>query len=567
MQKKVAGFVLFVLLRGFFLNSIAQADSYNDVLLVINNSSSISDSVGSYFAHARSIPEKNIVHITASTAEEIDNVQFENIRHQIESYLISNNLQDSINYIVTTKGVPLKVMRQDVNANSSFENELALILGPYSTYIGKVGKLPSPYYKKRENFSRIKYGFYIVTRLDGYTFQDIKGIIDRSSVSFNSIPSEAQFIFDTDPLWTAVPILNKNMRNAADSLSARGLSTMLDTTTTFLTNKNNVLGYVSFGSNDNSDQIYTTNAIPGNSYLPGAITETYVSTSARSFNLPATYGQSLIADLIAEGVTAAKGYVYEPYSNAMADVSVLFPMYADGYTIGESFYSSSLFLSWMDVVIGDPKFRLITACSSSDTSMTASNDTTSALPVELVSFTSAVVGSMVELSWKTITETNNYGFDIERRSVPDGSWGKIAFVPGFGTSNSPREYAWKDMNVSTGTFAYRLKQMDHNGNFQYSMSVEIVLSDMPGELQILGNYPNPFNPSTKIKFSVPKAGRAQLKIFNILGQEIATIFQGFVQTAGIFEQEFNASGLSSGLYLSVLEYGNQRVIHKMILTK
>jgi uncharacterized protein (TIGR03790 family) len=566
MQKRIVSFLVFMLLKGFSVNSIAQTESYNDVLLVVNSASGISDSVGDYFANARKIPVQNIVRVTAPITEEIDSLQFEIVRQQIESALVSRKLLDSINYIVTTKGMPLKVMRVTAYANSSFENELALILGPYASYIGKVGKIPSPYYKKRENFTRAKFGFYLVTRLDGYTFHDIKGLIDRSSMMPASISPISQFVLDMDPLWTTTPILNNNMRSAADSLKARGISTCLDTTTTFITDKTNVLGYVSFGSNDYSDQLYTTNAIPRNTYVPGAIAETYVSTSARSFSLPATYGQSLVADLIAEGVTAVKGYVYEPYSNAMADVSVLFPMYVDGFTVGESFYSASLFLSWMDVVIGDPKFRLVSSRLPSDIKVSQPGDTT-ALPVELTSFTAMAKGAGANLSWKTVTETNNYGFEIERRSVPNGSWNKIGFVAGAGTCNSLRDYYYIDNDVSAGTYAYRVKQLDNDGVYQYSLSAEIKVDGIPALLKLMGNYPNPFNPTTKIRFSVPETGNTQLKIYNIVGQEVATVFHGIAYAGNLYEPEFNASGLSSGLYFSVLEYGSQRLTQKMVLAK
>jgi uncharacterized protein (TIGR03790 family) len=566
MKKRIISFLVFILLKGFSVNSIAQTESYNDVLLVVNSASGISDSVGQYFANAREIPEQNIVRVSAPMTEEIDSLQFEMIRQQIESALISRKLQDSINYIVTTKGMPLKVMRVTAYANSSFENELALILGPYASYIGKVGKIPSPYYKKRENFTRAKYGFYIVTRLDGYTFHDVKGLIDRSSMMPASISSTSQFVLDMDPLWTTTPALNNNMRNVADSLRVRGISSCLDTTTTFMMDKTNVLGYVSFGSNDYSDQLYTTNAKPRNTYVPGAIAETYVSTSARSFALPATYGQSLIADLIAEGVTAVKGYVYEPYSNAMADVSVLFPMYVDGFTVGESFYSASLFLSWMDVVIGDPKFRLVSSRLPSDSKISQPGDTT-ALPVELSSFTAIAKGSGAKLTWATVTETHNYGFEIERRSVPNGTWNNVGFIAGAGTSNSPRDYFFADIDLSAGTYAYRIKQLDNDGAYQYSTSAEIEIVGIPAMLKLVGNFPNPFNPTTKIRFSVPATGNTQLKIYNIVGQEVATVFHGIAYAGNLYEPEFNASGLSSGLYFSVLEYGGQRLTHKMVLAK
>ena len=126
----------------------------------------------------------------------------------------------------------------------------------------------------------------------------------------------------------------------------------LDNTTTFLTNQSNVLGYVSWGSNDPEAK---NHAKTNNSWGPGAIIETAVSSSGRTFDYPPSYGQSLIADLISEGVTGAKGYTSEPYLDAIAHPDILFPRYVDGYNLAESYYMASEYIGWKDVVVGDPK--------------------------------------------------------------------------------------------------------------------------------------------------------------------------------------------------------------------
>ena len=573
MEKRNIYLSLQLLLVGAFISASAQTATYNDVLVVINSASGISDSVGSYFANIHNIPEQNIVRITAPTTEEIDSVQFENLRSQIESALISRNLKDSINYIVTTKGVPLKVLRWTPNANSSVESELTLILGPYASYISQNGRLISPYYNQRQNFTHAQYGIYLVTRLDGYSYNDIKSLIDRSAVIPRSIPSGATFILDEDPTYnTSIPYLNTYLSNAANLLRTRGQNCILDTTTVYLTHQTNVIGYVSWGSNDRNQQYYTTNAIPMNTYLPGAIGETYVSTSARNFATPPTYGQSLIADLIAEGITAVKGYVYEPYSNAMADASILFPMYVDGYTVAESYYSSSYFLGWMDVVIGDPKFRLLPTRLPQDTVNTGSTNNGTALPVELTSFTATAQNTGAMLKWSTATEVNNNGFDIERCTVnseqqPENSWAKVGFLAGNGTSNTTHNYAFADNNLAAGTYAYRIKQIDNDGTFKYSASTEVTIAGVPKELKLYGNYPNPFNPSTKVQFTVPENGNVRLSVYNVLGQEVATLFNGTAESGNLYTTNFNASRMSSGIYFSVLEFGNQRITHKMLMTK
>ena len=259
MKKTIINLTLLLLvIAGALVQASAQTSTYKDVLVIINNNSTISDSIGSYFAAMRNIPSQNIARIAVPSTEEIDSAQFENLRSQVENILTSRNIKDSINYIVTTKGIPLKVKRWTADANSSVESELTLILGPYASSIGTNGRIISPYYAKHTNFTRLNYGIYLVTRLDGYTFADIKGIIDRSSSIPATIPANALFVLDmvTQP-WSLTHFLNTNMQLAADSLIGRGLITKLDTTTVYVTTQSNVLGYVSWGSNDqNCPAIY-----------------------------------------------------------------------------------------------------------------------------------------------------------------------------------------------------------------------------------------------------------------------------------------------------------------------
>jgi len=538
----------------------------------MNSSSSISDSIGRYFAGVHHIPEQNLIYITVPTTEEINSAQFENLRQQIESIFISRNLTDSINYIVTTKGMPLKVNRYSSFLNSSVESELSLILGPYASSIGKYGWVNSPYFNQQHDFIRSLYGIYLVTRLDGYSYNDIKNLIDRSSSIPRSIPSGANFVLDEDPTYQSlVSSLNNNMETAAAALQARGQIVTLDTTTAFLIHQSNVLGYISWGSNDRNQGMYTTNAIPFNTYLPGAIAETYVSTSARSFVYPPLYGQSLIADLIAEGVTAANGYTYEPYSNAVTDVGILLPMYIDGYTVAESYYAATRFLSWMDVIIGDPKFRILSVRLPADTTGTLSGDPL-VLPVQITSFTVTVKDDNAFLSWNTATETNCYGFEIQctrisPSSADSSTWTNVVFVAGAGTSNSEHHYTFEDRIVSPGRYSFRIKQIDNNGSITLYGSRSIELMNVNKELTLYDNYPNPFNPSTTINFSTGSDGQASLRIFNILGQVVATLFNRSSSAGENHRVIFDGSAFPSGTYFFRLESGNQSIVKKMILSK
>ena len=541
----------------------AQNESYSDVLVVINSNSSISDSIGTYFALNRNIPSSNIVRINVPSTEQIDSLQFENLRSQLEQAILSRNLQNSINYIVTTKGIPLKVLRGDSFTCSSVESELTLILSPFAGSIGGYGCIMSPYYEHQENFSHAKFGIYLVTRLDGYTFDDVKGIIDRASTSTASSISMAKFVLDEDPLWTpSAGFLNNNMLAASEDLQSENVLTVLDTTTSFIMHQSSVLGYVSWGSNDHNPTICSNHAVPCNTYLSGAIAETYVSTSARTFSTPQVYGQSLVADLVKEGMTGVKGYVYEPYASSMAAVEFLFPMYVAGYTLAECYYSSSPYLSWMDVVIGDPKCRLNT-----------SRIQPTALPVYLTSFTAVPHNNAVELRWTTTGETNSYGFEIERTSagaLPVGEsaalWQKAGFLLSKGGTNAQQSYSFAD-SVVPGNYAYRLKEIDRGGNFVFSVPIEAVVPLSADEYQLNQNFPNPFNPSTTIDFALKISCTATLKVYNSAGQEVRTLFNGRGESGQLYSVVFDASGLASGTYFYLLDAAGKREVKKMLLLK
>ncbi len=194
------------------------------------------------------------------------------------------------------------------------------------------------------------------------------------------------------------------------------------------------------------------------------------------------------------------------------------------------------------------------------------------LPVELASFAATSQRLSAELTWSTATEVNNSGFEVERSAINNeqstiNSWTEVGFVKGSGTSNSPKTYSFTDNNVPPGNYSYRLKQIDNNGAFKYSAAVEIKVGAAPKIFGLSQNYPNPFNPSTNIQFTVPTDGRVVLKVYNTLGQEVATLFDG-VATAGQYNQAtFNASHLASGIYFSRLEFGGQMQMKKMLLLK
>ena len=138
-----------------------------------------------------------------------------------------------------------------------------------------------------------------------------------------------------------------------------------------------------------------------------------------------------------------------------------------------------------------------------------------ATPVELTSFAANVSEGNVKLNWLTATETNNQGFDIERKTSTK-PFAKIGYVPGFGTSTDLHSYLFRDENLEAGIYKYRLKQIDFDGTFEYSDIVEAEVT-IPVEYYLSQNYPNPFNPSTKISWQSPVGGWQTLKVYDVLG--------------------------------------------------
>ncbi len=172
------------------------------------------------------------------------------------------------------------------------------------------------------------------------------------------------------------------------------------------------------------------------------------------------------------------------------------------------------------------------------------------IPVELVSFDARVVGRDILLTWETASESDNYGFEIERAKDLN-QWVPIGFVPGYGTTTIAHLYSFIDKNTHAGTYYYRLKQIDIDGKFEYSMVVQIVVHP-PKRYFLSQNYPNPFNPTTTITFELPKTTTVKLILYNVLGEVVELITDKKFQ-AGHHEIIFNAEKLATGLYFYKLE--------------
>ncbi len=194
---------------------------------------------------------------------------------------------------------------------------------------------------------------------------------------------------------------------------------------------------------------------------------------------------------------------------------------------------------------------------------------TDPVPVELISFNAEVVGQNIYLKWQTATETNNSGFYIERSQNNNVLWTSIGFVDGQGNSIIPKDYSFTDMNLSPDLYVYKLKQIDFDGTYSYSDEIEVKILQ-PGNYTLEQNFPNPFNPGTTIEYHIPIKTKVNLKVYNSIGQEVATLVNK-VKKAGIYKVKFDASNLSSGIYFyklsasgGAVDYSNVR---KMLFIK
>jgi uncharacterized protein (TIGR03790 family) len=359
------------------------------VLVVRNENSPISQAVADDYAKRRAVPNVLSVRCQDSAVnpgnETISYKDYEQaIEKPIRTFLTAHA---NIDFIVLTKGIPLRLAdapgRGLRNCRPSLDSYLAALdyekmPGAASVHIHDSGFTGTAWANRFWNssipFTHAQFGGYLVTRLDGYTEADAKALTARALAAEHKVgkpAADGKVLLDTCPSFGYAdrkcqprPVkhdsdelngneYNADMQLAADILRSRSVPVELTETDVFAGKRSGLLGYVSWGSNDRH---YDASAYHSLGFAPGAVCETAVSTSARTF-LPTKGGQSLIADLIAQGVTGAKGYTDEPLLQAIASPSILFDRYTRGWTLAESFYAASRFVGWEDIVIGDPLYR------------------------------------------------------------------------------------------------------------------------------------------------------------------------------------------------------------------
>jgi uncharacterized protein (TIGR03790 family) len=351
----------------------AFAQSGANILLVVNETSQDSERIAAHYARVRNVPFEQVLRVKVDAVDDIDRAAFTTqIQAPITTWLQQHAAQDRILYIVLTKGIPLRISGTSGRSGTaaSVDSELTLLYQRLAGLTPAVdGRVANPYFlgtapvSEAKPFSRDAFDLYLVVRLDGFTVDDVTGLIDRGAA-----PVTDGLVLLDQRVGNGAVAGNAWLQQAAELLAKAGFEkrVILEMTGAALHGRKDVLGYYSWGSNDPA---IATRRL-GFGFVPGAIAASYVSTDGRTFKEPPaewTIGrwterrtffegspQSLAGDLIREGVTGIAAHVEEPFLDASVRPDILFPAYVSGFNLAESFYLAMPYLSWQTVVIGDP---------------------------------------------------------------------------------------------------------------------------------------------------------------------------------------------------------------------
>jgi len=313
-------------------------------------------------------------------------------------------------------------------------------------------------------------------------------------------------------------------------------------------------------------QIYEYHNISSVSTLDGTNSTTGTGTSISSGTITTTQA----SDLIIVGIVTRTATSFISWSNSFNEQSD----FQVGTTYVRTYGGADLTTS----SVGTYSTTATAGSSGAWRAQIVAFKDPAPLPIQMASSAANVVrDNEVQVSWRTVSETNNYGFEIYRMRDESGEWSKVAFVQGHGTTLAPQTYSYVDGSLSFGKYYYQIKQIDLDGKSETFSPMEVTVGAVPEKLTLAQNYPNPFNPSTLIEFVVPMSGHATMKVYNVLGQEVATLFEGNAEAGRINTVRFSATGgsafggnaanLPSGLYFYTLRSAGQVETKRMLLTK
>ena len=353
----------------------ADAQSAENVAVVINEASPASQKIGEHYIRVRAIPPENVIRLRTDTDESIERAEYvRSIEQPIVVAIANGNLHDRILYIVLTKDIPLRIAGTAGTDGSiaSVDSELTLL---YRRMTGQTvptrGRIANPYFlgdkpiAQAQPFTHRALDIFLVSRLDAFTVDEAIALIDRAQ----SPSREGRVVLDERAALVSDGTGDRWLAEAAKRLTAAGQGerVVLEETTRGARDVDGVLGYYSWGSNDEANRVRRY----GMKFVPGAIAATFVSSDGRTLQNPpdswmptsdwndkkAWFGgspQSLIGDLIRDGATGVAGHVAEPYLQSTVRPEILFPAYFAGFNLIEAFYLALPHVSWQAIVIGDP---------------------------------------------------------------------------------------------------------------------------------------------------------------------------------------------------------------------
>lgn len=366
--------VCFLALLGLLGHSLsAQNPAYADVAVIVNDSSAVSLLIGNYYAQLRGIPANRVLHVAVPPVTTVDSMGFEAMRAQIEAELIGGNLLDSVNYLVTTKGMPARVsVRNGCDSSlavsthafkrcTCVESELTLILGPLAGDILKLQGGYNPYQQANVPFSRDSFGIFLVGRLDGNTELDAKALVANGGPNRLISQSDVEVVLDNsgfqpgNPSHSMFESLNRAIRDAAVPL---GYNVFMDSSgTNIVTNRQNVLAYSAAWYPDPNNGVEADF-----SFVPGSMVHLWYNSEPVGTDQPWSYEAG---DAIANGAAVVTTYSSIGFTGPNFMPQSIMPIYLDtassGYRFNaaEAAYQSNVLLSQHGVFYGDPKTSVV----------------------------------------------------------------------------------------------------------------------------------------------------------------------------------------------------------------
>lgn len=392
-------FICAVVAVSLWLASPGFAQSPENVAVVINDNSPESQRIGEHYARTRLLPAGNVLRIRTSADETVErNVYVSGIETPIGAAIRRAGLHDRLLYLVLTKGVPLRIAGTTGLGGtlSSVDSELTLL---YRRMTGQAvppaGKIDNPYFlgsrelREALPFSHREHDIYLVTRIDAYTVDQALSLVDKAQT-----PSQdGQIVLDQHEDDLTRPG-NRWMSDTARRLTEQGHAARITLEGTAQPARTEIaaLGFYAWGATDPEQRRRTT----GMKFVAGAIASTLAGASARTFKQPSdnwtptsssdpkTFfegsAETLVGDLIRDGVTGVSGHVGEPFVLGAVRPEILFPAYLAGFNLAEAFYLATPALSWTTIVVGDPLCRPFTGRILTSADLESAIDSRTELP-------------------------------------------------------------------------------------------------------------------------------------------------------------------------------------------